>query len=167
MYRNVRKYAECDLSQSNLFYLYVLLTNNFLIFYWLLTTNRIRHCFTLVIETITKLSDILYSRIRFSFSDQSLTTKRVYITSRRRCRCYFQKSFLFSWHKHNKTSNKMPPKTPSKGSKMIAKPTKTSASKSGASVEKKSNKRKRKSNEKFYRLNNFLTLFDHFFFSFF
>jgi hypothetical protein len=37
----------------------------------------------------------------------------------------------------------MPPKTPSKGSKIISKQSKTSASKSTASTEKKSNKRKR------------------------
>jgi hypothetical protein len=38
----------------------------------------------------------------------------------------------------------MPPKTPSKGSKIISKQTKGSASKSTASTEKKNNKRKRK-----------------------
>lgn len=38
----------------------------------------------------------------------------------------------------------MPPKTPSKGSKMISKPTKGSTSKSSANVDKKSNKKKRK-----------------------
>jgi hypothetical protein len=37
----------------------------------------------------------------------------------------------------------MPPKTPTKGSKIISKQTKGNASKSGASTEKKSNKRKR------------------------
>ena len=44
----------------------------------------------------------------------------------------------------------MPPKTPSKGSKMIAKPTKTSASKSSTGTEKKSNKRKRKETYSIY-----------------
>jgi hypothetical protein len=39
----------------------------------------------------------------------------------------------------------MPPKTPSKGSKIISKPTKGTASKSGATAVKKSNKRKRMS----------------------
>ena len=38
----------------------------------------------------------------------------------------------------------MPPKTPTKGSKIISKQTKTSGSKSGATTEKKNNKRKRK-----------------------
>ncbi|CAF3040896.1 unnamed protein product [Rotaria socialis] len=46
----------------------------------------------------------------------------------------------------------MPPKTVSKGSKMISKPTKGSASKSGASanVEKKHNKKKRKESYSIY-----------------
>ncbi|CAF2595786.1 unnamed protein product [Rotaria sp. Silwood2] len=44
----------------------------------------------------------------------------------------------------------MPPKTPSKGSKMISKQTKGSASKSSATTEKKSNKRKRKETYSIY-----------------
>ncbi|CAF1191982.1 unnamed protein product [Rotaria sp. Silwood1] len=44
----------------------------------------------------------------------------------------------------------MPPKTPSKGSKMITKQTKGSTSKSSATTEKKSHKRKRKETYSIY-----------------
>ncbi|CAF1642804.1 unnamed protein product, partial [Adineta ricciae] len=68
------------------------------------------------------------------------------------CKSYTltSKSILFSQCELEDTKNKMPPKTPTKGSKIMKKQSKSNASKSGADVEKKSNKRKRKETYSIY-----------------